>query len=188
MLEERVRREVLSRFPQGSVLEAELRAMDLPQGEGGAAGPGVGLELVPRGPEEHNRAALELAPGGRRGIPEAVYQRVVADFREEHAAALAELGRDLPGLVPEATHLSVRYGGLRNSWTLALPPERRNLTAVLVRLDPTDLETLDTLLAAGFATSRAEAVRWALARIREREAYADLRRRVGELEALKAQF
>jgi Arc/MetJ-type ribon-helix-helix transcriptional regulator len=52
----------------------------------------------------------------------------------------------------------------------------------------TDLETLDTLIAAGITGSRAEAVRWALARIRERPAFEQLRARTREIEELKSQF
>jgi hypothetical protein len=48
------------------------------------------------------------------------------------------------------------------------------LTPVMARLGPDDLHTLDTLITAGIASSRAEAVRWALARIRERPAYEQL--------------
>jgi len=59
---------------------------------------------------------------------------------------------------------------------------------VMARLGGADLETLDTLIAAGIASSRAEAVRWALARIRERPAYEQLRARVREIENLKSQF
>jgi hypothetical protein len=62
------------------------------------------------------------------------------------------------------------------------------LTAVMARLGPDDLETLDTLIAVGIASSRAEAVRWALARIRERPAYEQLRARSREIEDLKSQF
>jgi Arc/MetJ-type ribon-helix-helix transcriptional regulator len=51
-----------------------------------------------------------------------------------------------------------------------------------------DLETLDTLIAVGIAANRAEAVRWALARIRERPAYEQLRDRAREIEELKPQF
>jgi Arc/MetJ-type ribon-helix-helix transcriptional regulator len=58
----------------------------------------------------------------------------------------------------------------------------------MARLAPTDLETLDTLITAGIATNRADAVRWALARIRERPAYEQLRARAREIEELKAQF
>jgi Arc/MetJ-type ribon-helix-helix transcriptional regulator len=56
------------------------------------------------------------------------------------------------------------------------------------RLGSEDLETLDTLIAAGIAGSRAEAVRWTLARIRERPAYEQIRIRAREIEDLKSQF
>lgn len=62
------------------------------------------------------------------------------------------------------------------------------LVPVMARLAPADLETVDTLITAGTAANRAEAVRWALARIRERPAYAQLRERAREIEELKAQF
>jgi Arc/MetJ-type ribon-helix-helix transcriptional regulator len=58
----------------------------------------------------------------------------------------------------------------------------------MARLGQEDLETLDTLIAAGIASSRAEAVRWALARIRERPAYEQIRARSREIEVLKSQF
>jgi hypothetical protein len=55
-------------------------------------------------------------------------------------------------------------------------------------LGPVDLATLDTLITAGIAGSRAEGARWALARIRERPAYARLSERARELDELRAQF
>jgi hypothetical protein len=58
----------------------------------------------------------------------------------------------------------------------------------MARLGREDLETLDTLITAGIAACRAEGVRWALARIRERPAYEQLRARAREIEDLKAQF
>jgi hypothetical protein len=58
----------------------------------------------------------------------------------------------------------------------------------MARLGPVDLETLDTLITAGIAANRAEALRWVLARIRERPAYAKLRERARQLDELKAQF
>lgn len=61
-------------------------------------------------------------------------------------------------------------------------------TPVMARLAAEDLETLDMLITAGIASSRAEAVRWALARIRERPAYEQLRARTREIEELKSQF
>jgi hypothetical protein len=62
------------------------------------------------------------------------------------------------------------------------------LTAVMARLGPADLETLDILITAGIAPTRAEAVRWALARIRDRPAYQRLLERTRELEEIKSQF
>jgi Arc/MetJ-type ribon-helix-helix transcriptional regulator len=59
---------------------------------------------------------------------------------------------------------------------------------VMARLGPTDLQTLDTLITTGIAANRADAVRWALARIRERPAYAELRERARQIEELKTQF
>ena len=62
------------------------------------------------------------------------------------------------------------------------------LVPVMARLGPADLETVDTLITAGIATNRADAVRWALARIRERPAYAQLVQKTREITDLKAQF
>jgi hypothetical protein len=69
-----------------------------------------------------------------------------------------------------------------------VPVGEAPMTPVMARLGPEDLETLDTLITVGIATSRAEAVRWALARIRERPAYEQLRARTREIEELKSQF
>jgi hypothetical protein len=73
-----------------------------------------------------------------------------------------------------------------------LDPEQdeiaRGLTPVMAMLAPADLETLDTLITTGTAASRAEAARWAMARIREQSAYARLSERARELDQLKAHF
>ena len=66
--------------------------------------------------------------------------------------------------------------------------EGGDLTPVMARLGRVDLETLEALITAGIASSRAEAVRWALARIRERPAYAQLRERAREIDRLKTEF
>jgi hypothetical protein len=58
----------------------------------------------------------------------------------------------------------------------------------MARLGPVELETLDTLVTAGIAGNRAQAVRWALSRIHVRPAYAGLRQRAREIEELKSQF
>jgi Arc/MetJ-type ribon-helix-helix transcriptional regulator len=62
------------------------------------------------------------------------------------------------------------------------------LTPVMARLGPAELDIVDTLISAGIAPNRAEAIRWALARISERPAYAQLRERTREIERLKSEF
>jgi hypothetical protein len=74
---------------------------------------------------------------------------------------------------------------LRGRGGFGEPP---GFTPVMARLAAEDLETLDLLISAGIAASRAEAVRWALARIRERPAYERLRAHTREIQELKAEF
>jgi hypothetical protein len=62
------------------------------------------------------------------------------------------------------------------------------LIRIMAEVGPEDVETLDTLIVAGAGTSRAEAMRWALARIRERPAYAQLRARTREIADLASEF
>jgi Arc/MetJ-type ribon-helix-helix transcriptional regulator len=65
-------------------------------------------------------------------------------------------------------------------------------THVMVRLKTAELDIVDTLIAAGIANNRAEAIRWALTRIPERPAYEQLRERTREhtrdIERLKSEF
>jgi Arc/MetJ-type ribon-helix-helix transcriptional regulator len=58
----------------------------------------------------------------------------------------------------------------------------------MARLGPAELEIVDTLISAGIAPNRAEAIRWSLTRISERPAYAQLRERTREIERLKNEF
>ena len=92
--------------------------------------------------------------------------------------------------VPAATLHGPRLvlGGRTRDSLEARGRKAAQLTPVMARLGPVDLETLDALITAGIAASRAEAVRWALARIRERPAYAQLRERAREIERLKTEF
>ena len=61
-------------------------------------------------------------------------------------------------------------------------------THVMVRLRTAELDIVDTLIAAGIANNRAEAIRWALTRIRERPAYEQLREHTRDIERLKSEF
>jgi hypothetical protein len=62
-----------------------------------------------------------------------------------------------PGSPGPLLHLRIKLS--RGSSALGLSGGEQPLTAVMARLDAEDLETLDTLIAAGIAGSRAEAVR-----------------------------
>jgi hypothetical protein len=61
-------------------------------------------------------------------------------------------------------------------------------TPVVADLGLPGLDTLDTLIRAGFAATRPQAIRWALDRIRERPAYQRLRDLQRDTDALKDQF
>jgi hypothetical protein len=124
--------------------------------------------------------------------------RAFKDFHEEHRAAFRDLRHELDKL-PIRAVLQFIAGGERSSAEGGpkiqlfharggAESDGQGLTPVMARLGAKDLETLDTLIAAGIAASRAEAVRWALARIRERPAFEQLRARTREIEELKSQF
>lgn len=125
------------------------------------------------------------------------------DWEHAHGAMIRKLRQELARKIPEAAELEFVMESADGSHTarigmpsgpsLADMAERARsgggaLTPVMARLGAADLEILDTLITAGIAPTRAEAVRWALARIRERPAYQRLRERARELDELKSQF
>jgi hypothetical protein len=67
-------------------------------------------------------------------------------------------------------------------------PADGDFTPVMARLRPTELEIVDTLISVGIAANRAEAIRWALARISDRPAYTQLREHTRDIERLKTEF
>jgi hypothetical protein len=125
-------------------------------------------------------------------------ERVAEDFGRSFRRELEQLREELSAKLPDARSLEVRFGddaagpGIKMKWTGRSAEARAlaggELTPVMARLGPTDLQTLDTLITAGIAGNRADAVRWALARIRERPAYEQLRSKAQEIEELKSQF
>jgi hypothetical protein len=126
-------------------------------------------------------------------------ERAFEALHDERREAFHELRRELNKLavpvmlqfvaggehVPGEPQQMLKLGQARGPMGVVDAP---GLTPVMARLGADDLQTLDTLITAGIASSRAEAVRWALARIRERPAYEQLRARTREIEDLKAQF
>jgi hypothetical protein len=125
-------------------------------------------------------------------------RQALHEFENAHGPAIKKFRRDLSDQLPEAGRVEFRTSddtdgprmvlGGRTRDSLEARAEGGELTPVMARLGPVDLETLDALITAGIAASRAEAVRWALARIRERPAYAQLRERAREIERLKTEF
>jgi hypothetical protein len=118
-------------------------------------------------------------------------------WHRDHETVIRELQRDLAEQLPGASHLEFLFGENgrqgRSMHRLGSPPDdparsSQDLTLADIRLGPVDLEMLDALITAGTAASRAEAVGWVLARIRERPAYARLSERARELDELKARF
>jgi len=125
-------------------------------------------------------------------------EQAMEEFHQAHRTAVHDLRRDLDRL-PGVGLLEIIAGSgegenLGPRMRLAsrdYPPLAAGegpLVPVMARLGPADLETVDVLITAGIAANRADAVRWALARIRERPAYAQLQQRAREIEELKAQF
>jgi hypothetical protein len=123
-------------------------------------------------------------------------RRVLESFHEAHRDAILELRRDLDK-IREAGPLEFWVGdeGERRGPRIrlarpagALETDGERLVPVMARLAPADLETVDMLITAGIAANRADAVRWALARIRERPAYAQLQEKARQIGELKAQF
>jgi hypothetical protein len=182
-------------FPDGAVKEVALLQYGedprvepgqllvrvlIPAGAGAAAGPG---------------GAGALAGAGGAGAAAGVTRDPFDAFKQAHPGALERFRDVISRQLPEIGFLEVtvdsgpEHKGIMRLRLGPLPADRPgDLTPVMARLGPTDLQTLDTLITTGIAANRADAVRWALARIRERPAYAELRERARQIEELKTQF
>jgi hypothetical protein len=180
--------EVRRRFPDAPIDRVEV----LQYGEDPEIEPGQLLgRIYIQAPESTAEGDAGKEERGRR----------LEEFHDAHRPAIRELRRELDklpaGAILEFTVAGEAAEGERRGPRLRLAgkpgglgpgAEGGGLTPVMARLGQDDLETLDTLITAGIASSRAEAVRWALARIRERPAYEQLRVHTREIEELKAQF
>ena len=129
-------------------------------------------------------------------IEEAEENLPLRAWNRDHETMIRELQHELAEQLPGASHLEFWFGENgrqgKSRHRLGSPPDdpatsKQDLTPADIRLGPADLEMLDALITTGTA-SRAEAVSWVLARIRERPAYARLSERARELDELKAHF
>jgi len=169
---ELIEQEVRGRFPEGALAGVAV----LQYGDDPAVEPGqIVVQVTVESADE---------PEGDEDPMEA--------FRRANQGIIRQIQRDIPQRWPQATLFKLTTSqsqGRKFMLRLPAPDEQPgDLTPVMARLGPADLETLDTLITAGIAANRAQAVRWALARIRERPAYAQLRERAQEMEDLKSQF
>lgn len=119
----------------------------------------------------------------RGGRPAGTFQDdedVIRAFEDTHREAITWLHRDgrlasiawiqlIPDTVERRAPGAVLWGfpsmffGMRSDPSAAAP----GFATVSTRLGPEDLATVDALITAGVAASRAEALRWAIGRIRE---------------------
>jgi hypothetical protein len=187
-IEQVVREAVKARFPAGAIAQATvLQYRDAPEIEPGQIV--VRLALA--------AAEGDQAKGKGKGKDDDELDDepdALESFVNANRAAIKQFQRDLGQKASQVSRIEVRskspgsQGQFRVRVRPSLDERGPDLTPVMARLGPADLETLDTLIAAGIAANRAEAVRWALARIRERPAYEQLRDRAREIEELKAKF
>lgn len=137
---------------------------------------------------------LTEPPGRRRGRPEpdAAFKK----FQDAHGPAVKQFRHELAQRWPEIQHVGIEFedasGHSRGGLVIALDDRgaaaESDITPVMVRLKAPELEIIDTLITAGIANSRAEAIRWALARISERPAYTQLREHTRDIQRLKSEF
>jgi hypothetical protein len=166
----RIEQQVRSAFPDGAIARVQvLHHGDDPEVEPGQTAMRVFFDWAGRS-------------DGKSADPKTVHAFVVAN-----QAALGMLRDHLPSVIrwvefrPESPAGAASPHGLSyriiDRGRRAVPPDDvpEDFTPVMTRLGPADLATLDSLITASIVNSRADGVRWALARIREDPAYAQLR-------------
>lgn len=189
-VEERIR----SAFPEGAIERVQVLA----HGDDPEVGPGETAVRVflsragrPEGPEADKEILTTVRDGGPAPLGRLADELPLVEwieFRPHMQDEPARHGDYHPDVGPsirfspreqDQAHLTEQVG----------PGEpQEQLTPVMTRLGTADLAAVDTLIAAGIAGSRAEILRWAVSRIREHPAYAQLQDRVHEISQLKAQF
>jgi hypothetical protein len=176
-----VTEKVMKRFPDGTLEQVDvLRYGDDPAVEPGA----LGIRVIINTGQFPENADTPLRA-----------------FHLTHEDAVKKLRGDL-GLLPPGSWIeffaaaedvnrhSKRLRLSKDSGMGRVPDKERagETTPVTARLGAVQLETLDTLITAGLAANRAEAVRWTIDRIRDRPAFARLRERTREIAELAEQL
>ena len=180
---DRIEQQLRSAFPEGAIVRVQaLQYGDDPEVEPGRTAMRVFFDWPGRSE-------------GKKADPKTVHA-----FCTANSAAFDVLHAGLPSVIgwvefrPEPPAGAASPDGLSYRITdqgrrAATPDEvLADSTPVMTRLGPVDLATVDTLIAAGIVNSRAEGLRWALGRIREHPAYAQLQQLVHEIDELKTRF
>jgi hypothetical protein len=179
----RVEKHVRSVFPDGAISRVQV----LEYGDDPAVEPGdVAVRVFFPRPD---------LPEGEEADEE-----IVGSFEKANREHIKKLNDGLPRFIAWLEFEPDRDGGAdkprRNVLKLArggrapkpLDEMPEEFTPVMTRLGPADLAAVDMPITAGIAGSRAEVLRWAVGRIRENPAYAQLQDRVREIGELKARF
>ena len=175
---DRIEQQVRQAFPDGAITRVQvLQYGDDPEVEPGQAAVRAFFNWPGR------------AEGGQAS-PKTVHRFVTAN-----AAALSVLSGQLPRVIewaefrPEGEARPARAGGLSyrmaNRGRPSPRDEAEDRTPVMVWLGAADRASVDTLITAGIVTSRAEGLRWALSRLRDHPAYAQLQQQAHENDELK---
>ena len=179
----RVEKHVRSLFPDGVISRVQV----LEYGDDPAVEPGdvaVRVFLPQPDPSEGEEADEEIV-----GAFEKANRERLKKLNDELPRVIGwvEFQADSPGGAEKRRRhvLKIGRGGRA---ARPLDDAAEDLTPVMTRLGPADLATVDTLITAGIAGSRAEVLRWAVGRIRENPAYEQLQDRVREISELKARF
>ncbi len=180
---DRIEEQLRSAFPEGAIERVQvLEYGDDPQVEPGETA--IRAFISRAGRPEGKEADQETV----KAFEEANHA-VIMKVRDHLARFIGwiEFRPDRPGEAATSHGPMLRIGG-RGGQAKTPDEVSEELTSVMTRLGPADLATVDTLITAGIANSRAEVLRWAVGRIREHPAYAQLQERVHEIDELKAQF
>ncbi|MGH3219437.1 MAG: hypothetical protein ACRDPY_12125 [Streptosporangiaceae bacterium] len=183
VIEREIDAEARERFPGGAVRQVVL----LQYGDDPEIEPGdlwVRVLLAADGPDD--------------------YERAVREFHHSHEVAMEQFADHMPGIIREISQVEftcekiVNREGHGPRYHLLIGPRLADARAwelgegIQVHMHTTlgrsGLETVDTLIMAGIADTRADAIRWALARISERPAFERLRERIQEIEQLRTDF
>jgi hypothetical protein len=181
-MEREIEHEVHRRFPGGAVQRAVLlRYGDDPEIEPGELW--VRVFLQADRPEDYEQVILAFDRDHQAAIEEFLLE-LVAKLREIRLVEFTFSKNPVTSEKDDGPCNRMEFGQRLadlQAWELG------EATHVPAHLGPAGLETVDTLIRAGIADDRADAIRLVLPRFREQPEYEQLRERVREIDRLRAE-